>query len=196
MCCKSSPNGTCVPYDIKSPMLPDGVLCYRGICEKGRCEQPIQDVVERLWDIIEDITVSTFVKFLRDNIIIVVLVLSIPIWCLATHFITAWDRRVRYDVVRELQRRKGPNIHKPCPWQPTVFVGNPEQDFPSSEDISGSNANLPYMNKHNSYLREPEQTGETQFSQSTIEQDPVFTIDRPVVGFKPPHAGFQLEGSL
>lgn len=104
LCCKSSPNGKCVPYDeLGATKLPDGVLCYRGICKKGKCEQPVQDVVARLWDILEDLTFSTFVKFLRDNIILLVLFITIPLWCLASHLINLWDQRVRYDVTCELR---------------------------------------------------------------------------------------------
>lgn len=123
LCCKSTVNGTCVPYDIKAPHLPDGVLCYRGVCEKGRCEQHIQDVVERLWDVIEDINFSTLVKFLRGNIILVVLVVSIPIWCIFSHFINEFDKRVKKDVINVLSksRRKQAPLN-PSPFLPRLFV--------------------------------------------------------------------------
>ena len=36
---------------------------------KGVCEKSIQDVVERFWDIIEEININKVLKFMRDNIV-------------------------------------------------------------------------------------------------------------------------------
>jgi len=36
---------------------------------KGVCEKTIQDVVERFWDIIEEINVAKTLRFLKDNIV-------------------------------------------------------------------------------------------------------------------------------
>lgn len=33
------------------------------------CEKSIQDVVERFWDIIEEININKVLKFMRDNIV-------------------------------------------------------------------------------------------------------------------------------
>lgn len=33
------------------------------------CEKTIQDVVERFWDIIEEININKVLRFLRDNIV-------------------------------------------------------------------------------------------------------------------------------
>lgn len=33
------------------------------------CEKTIQDVVERFWDIIEEININRVLRFLRDNIV-------------------------------------------------------------------------------------------------------------------------------
>lgn len=125
LCCRSTANGTCVPYNLRAPLLPDGVLCYRGICEKGRCEQPIQDVVERLWDVIEDITFTLFVRFMRDNIILVVLLVSIPIWCIVVHYINEFDKKIKTDVVsaiaKKANRRRQPSHSA---FLPRIFVGD------------------------------------------------------------------------
>lgn len=125
LCCKATINGTCVPYDNKAPYLPDGVLCYRGVCERGRCEQPIQDVVERLWDVIEDINFSTLVKFLRNNIILVVLITSIPIWCIFSHYINEFDKQVKQDFMNALAKRKRERLPpNQSPFLPRLFVGD------------------------------------------------------------------------
>jgi len=36
---------------------------------QGVCEKTIQDVVERFWDIIEEINVAKTLRFLKDNIV-------------------------------------------------------------------------------------------------------------------------------
>lgn len=125
LCCKATINGACVPYNNTAPYLQDGVLCYRGVCEKGRCEQPVQDVVERLWDIIEDINFSTLVNFLRGNIVLVVLVVSIPIWCILSHFINEFDKQVKQDVMNALARQKRDRLpQNQSPFLPRLFVGD------------------------------------------------------------------------
>jgi len=40
-------------------------LCFL----EGSCEKTIQDVVERFWDIIEEINVAKTLRFLKDNIV-------------------------------------------------------------------------------------------------------------------------------
>lgn len=173
LCCKATINGTCVPFDLRGPHLPDGVLCYKGVCEKGRCEQPIQDVVERLWDVIEDINFTTLVKFLRDNIILVVLFLSIPIWCLITHFINEFDNSFKKDVVTAIRARRGPIPHSP--FLPHLFGtgSNPG----SMDDVrqDGDEANLP--------LKPP--------FQATSHNNSRYPPHRLAPGFQAPHLGFQ-----
>lgn len=130
LCCKS--DETCRPYDQKAPYLPDGVLCYRGVCERGRCEQPIQDVVERLWDVIEDINFRTIVKFLRDNIILVVLLVSIPIWMIIAHYIDQFDNRIKHDVYNAIISSKNKRKASMSPFLPRLFFGDEPSDSPAS----------------------------------------------------------------
>lgn len=206
LCCKSSPNGTCVPFDeLKATSLPNGVLCYRGVCEKGRCEQPIQDVVERLWDILEDLTFSTFVKFLRDNIIFVVLVITIPLWCIATYLINLWDHRVRYDVIERLrtitERAEKRRRQRPIP---SAFIPQftgqgdvrdnsyDEQDEP---DIDNSPDVTAKMNQPSTdvYYLPGTQTGETKFSATPglhNGDNSQTCVDQEMIGFRPPQIGF------
>lgn len=47
---------------------------------QGVCEKTIQDVVERFWDIIEDININNVLGFLRDNIVGVVVLVTAFIW--------------------------------------------------------------------------------------------------------------------
>lgn len=47
---------------------------------QGVCEKTIQDVVERFWDIIEDININNVLGFLRDNIVGVVVLVTAFVW--------------------------------------------------------------------------------------------------------------------
>ena len=67
-CCRMSINETCFAVDPPD-QLPDGTPCIQGFCNKGMCEKTIQDVVERFWDIIEEININKVLRFLRDNIV-------------------------------------------------------------------------------------------------------------------------------
>lgn len=67
-CCRMSINETC--FAVEPPdILPDGTPCIQGFCNKGICEKTIQDVVERFWDIIEEININRVLRFLRDNVV-------------------------------------------------------------------------------------------------------------------------------
>lgn len=54
-------NGTCEQFSPRE-VLSDGTPCRYGFCEKGRCEKATQDVVQRFWDVIEEIDGNTFRK--------------------------------------------------------------------------------------------------------------------------------------
>ncbi|CAF4827265.1 unnamed protein product [Pieris macdunnoughi] len=91
-CCRKSLNKTCFPV-AHSDILPDGTPCIQGFCNKGVCEKTIQDVVERFWDIIEDININNVLGFLRDNIVGVVVLGTAFIWIPASCVISYVDRR-------------------------------------------------------------------------------------------------------
>lgn len=46
----------------------------------GKCEKRVQDVIERFWDFIDQLSINTFGKFLADNIVGSVLVFSLIFW--------------------------------------------------------------------------------------------------------------------
>lgn len=59
------------------------------------CEKTIQDVVERFWDIIEDININKVLVFLRDNIVGTVILVTAIIWIPASCVVSYVDRRRR-----------------------------------------------------------------------------------------------------
>lgn len=78
-CCRNHLNDTCAP-DSSQDILGDGTPCVQGFCNKGVCEKTIQDVVERFWDIIEEININKVMIFLRDNIVGATIIVSAFIW--------------------------------------------------------------------------------------------------------------------
>ncbi|CAH0559389.1 unnamed protein product [Brassicogethes aeneus] len=104
-CCRSNINETCSPVD-SSDILADGTPCIHGFCNNGHCEKTIQDVVERFWDIIEDININKVMLFLRDNIVGTVVLVTALLWIPASCAIGYFDKRRRLE---EADRRNWQN---------------------------------------------------------------------------------------
>lgn len=102
-CCKNSVNSTCFPLE-PIDVLADGTPCIHGFCNKGFCEKTVQDIVdivERFWDIIEDVNINSFMKFLNDNIVGTVIVVSIVVWVPASCVISYVDRKRRAEARKQ-----------------------------------------------------------------------------------------------
>ncbi|XP_068911019.1 ADAM 17-like protease isoform X3 [Tenebrio molitor] len=110
-CCRSNINETCSPVDPHD-ILADGTPCIQGFCNKGHCEKTVQDVVERFWDIIEDININKVLLFLRDNIVGTVVLVTALLWIPTSCVINYVDRkRRREEHQRKEWRRKSDLIH-------------------------------------------------------------------------------------
>uniref|UniRef100_A0A1B0BZX8 Uncharacterized protein n=1 Tax=Glossina palpalis gambiensis TaxID=67801 RepID=A0A1B0BZX8_9MUSC len=90
-------NETC--FLVEPPdVLPDGTPCIQGFCNKRVCEKTIQDVVER-WDIIEEININRVLRFFKDNIVMVIVIITSVIWIPASCIISYCDRKkLRYEM--------------------------------------------------------------------------------------------------
>lgn len=110
-CCRSNINETCSPVD-SADILADGTPCIQGFCNNGHCEKTVQDVVERFWDIIEDININKVLLFLRDNIVGTVVLVTALLWIPASCIISYFDRkRRREELDRWEWRHKTDLIH-------------------------------------------------------------------------------------
>ncbi|KAF7271546.1 ADAM 17-like protease Tace isoform X2 [Rhynchophorus ferrugineus] len=103
-CCKSTSNGTCSPVD-SADILADGTPCIQGFCNNGNCEKTVQDVVERFWDIIEDININKVLLFLRDNIVGTVVLITAFLWLPASCIIGYVDRKRRKEELKRWEWR-------------------------------------------------------------------------------------------
>lgn len=111
-CCRSSINETCSPVDA-ADMLADGTPCIQGFCNNGHCEKTVQDVVERFWDIIEDININKVLLFLRDNIVGSVVLVTALLWIPASCVISYFDRRRRRNELERWQWRRNTDLIHP-----------------------------------------------------------------------------------
>lgn len=76
-CCRANVNGSkCRNYE---ELLQDGRPCYQGYCQKGQCLKTTTPGA-RLWNIIEKTFSSSFVEFMRNNIVWTVSLLCLIIW--------------------------------------------------------------------------------------------------------------------
>lgn len=91
-CCKEK-SGRSVCQSINNTLLPDGRPCYQGVCSQGVCEKKSTDMVERLFDIIEKLTIDSFVQFMKSNIVGTVIILSLLIWIPASCTVSFIDRK-------------------------------------------------------------------------------------------------------
>eukprot|EP00096_Caligus_rogercresseyi_P007481 TRINITY_DN2534_c0_g1_i2.p1 TRINITY_DN2534_c0_g1~~TRINITY_DN2534_c0_g1_i2.p1 ORF type:complete len:788 (-),score=146.76 TRINITY_DN2534_c0_g1_i2:232-2595(-) len=95
-CCRERTNSSCYPALDQRGMedqLPNGTPCYQGFCNKGVCERTMQDVVERIWDFIEDFNINSVLKFLKDNVVGVVVFISLLFWIPCSCLISYVDRK-------------------------------------------------------------------------------------------------------
>ncbi|XP_041374595.1 ADAM 17-like protease [Gigantopelta aegis] len=102
-CCRSRrPGSKCQPEGTAIQMK--GRPCYLGFCsEQGMCIKPKSKLVERLFDVIEKLTSSQLVEFMRSNIVGTVIVFSMAIWIPASWAYSCVDKQ-RQKVERENKR--------------------------------------------------------------------------------------------
>nr|XP_033792600.1 disintegrin and metalloproteinase domain-containing protein 17 isoform X1 [Geotrypetes seraphini] len=97
VCCKG-PDGICSPYvDANNQFLylRKGKPCTVGFCDSnGKCEKQVQDVIERIWDFIDKLSINTFGKFLADNIVGSVIVFSLLFWIPLSILVHCVDKKL------------------------------------------------------------------------------------------------------
>lgn len=72
----------------------------------------MQDVVERFWDIIEDININKVMLFLRDNIVGTVVLITAVLWIPASCIISFVDKKRRKEELKRAEwRSKKDLIH-------------------------------------------------------------------------------------
>ena len=90
VCCRNAFVNTsdeCRPLHVtfsnyyKSPKyLTNGRPCIEGFCENEVCIQRVKDYVSRFWKVIQTVTVSGFVEFMKRNIVGSIITVSLAFW--------------------------------------------------------------------------------------------------------------------
>jgi len=109
-CCRSGFNNSCSLSDI-ADVLPDGTPCFKGLCNNGLCETSNQDVV-RYWDVIDDISFSLVYKIFLDNLVMIIVLISMLVWIPASCYINHLDKKRKEAENDEwIWRRQGGLVH-------------------------------------------------------------------------------------
>lgn len=109
-CCRSSFNATC-SVALPAEVLADGTPCYQGVCNGGVCEATSQDVV-RFWDIVDDINFNLVSKIFKDNLVMIIILLSLLVWIPMSCLVSWLDqKRAAADEEEWEWRRQGDLVH-------------------------------------------------------------------------------------
>ena len=80
----------------------------------------MQDVVERIWDFIDDFNINSVLKFLRDNIVGTVVLVSllfwVPISCLISYVDRKRAEKVGKQPVEKLVVLRAKTVGAPSVW--------------------------------------------------------------------------------
>lgn len=93
------------------------------------CEKTVQDVVERFWDIIEDININKVLVFLKDNIVGTVILVTAIIWIPASCVVSYVDRRRKKKQEANADWKNSREFHRGGNWN-TLDVSVPRQRPP------------------------------------------------------------------
>ncbi|KAF4521453.1 hypothetical protein B566_EDAN010610 [Ephemera danica] len=128
---------------------------------KGLCEKTIQDVVERFWDIIEDININKVLLFLKDNLVGTVLIVTALLWLPASCLVSYVDRRRRLeDAARWEWRTRDELLHPRDPPRRVIYARNiptvsTSAPTPQSNQASQAAQATPLRRMHLSSLSAP-----------------------------------------
>ncbi|KAL5283968.1 ADAM17 family protein [Megaselia abdita] len=125
-CCRMSINETCFPVEPPD-VLPDGTPCIQGFCNQGVCEKTVQDVVEKFWDIIEEININKVIKFLKDNIVMTTVVLTSIFWIPTSCVISYIDRKKRRQEMKVLEWSQKLDLIHPNDRRRVIHIRVPRQ---------------------------------------------------------------------
>lgn len=90
ICCYKPNTQLCEPLSEK--ILEDGRPCYNGFCEQGKCLKSESKLVQRLYSIIQSLSIDFVAEFMKNNIVWTVLILAIPMWIVGILIINKLDK--------------------------------------------------------------------------------------------------------
>ncbi|XP_064652924.1 ADAM 17-like protease isoform X2 [Lineus longissimus] len=111
-CMEKNTNASCAPKmnrEGKYMNLSNGRPCVHGYCEEGICEVQVEDMIQRFWRIIENLSIDLVMKFMRDNLIGTILLLSVIIWIPASCTLSHFDKKRQQEEENIIDWHSGKN---------------------------------------------------------------------------------------
>nr|XP_022337105.1 ADAM 17-like protease isoform X2 [Crassostrea virginica] len=90
-CCYRPNTELCEPLTDK--ILEDGRPCYDGFCNQGKCKKSESKLIQRLYSIIQSLSIDTIAEFMKNNIVWTVLVLATPVWVVGIVIVEKQDKK-------------------------------------------------------------------------------------------------------
>ncbi|XP_028906446.1 disintegrin and metalloproteinase domain-containing protein 17 [Ornithorhynchus anatinus] len=188
VCCRDL-SGKCAPYvdaDQKNLFLRKGKPCTVGFCDmNGKCEKRIQDVIERFWDFIDQLSINTFGKFLADNIVGSVLVFSLIFWIPFSILVHCVDKKLdkQYEEntkslslfhpsnVEMLSSMDSASVRIVKPFPAPQPPGRP-QSLPSTPAVSSAGAAAPRGDHQRMDTIQEDPSTDSHVDEDAFEKDP------------------------
>ena len=127
-CCRARGSNTTCVAERPADILPDGTPCFQGFCSGGRCEKTSQ-VVYRAWDLVDGTwDLGTVLRFMKDNIVGLVVLASLLVWVPLSCLVSWMDRRVAEQDKEDREWRRQDELVHPGDGRRIVRVRVPRRN--------------------------------------------------------------------
>ena len=142
-CCRSILSNSTCSVVRPSMELPIGTPCYQGLCNSGVCEKTRQEVV-RFWDIIDDFSLTTATRVLKDNLVLIVILVTLSVWIPVSVLISWLDHTRREAALAERKwRQQSEQLVHPSDNRRVVRVRVPRSNGTRGHRGSGASSSNP-----------------------------------------------------
>lgn len=100
-CCRDNASSACKPFSGRTYPLPNSRPCVIGYCNNGVCQKSENSLVQRLFSVLEALTIDEILEFFRNNVVGVIIVFSLILWIPFSLIISLKDRQQRRRMKRE-----------------------------------------------------------------------------------------------
>ncbi|KAL8587544.1 hypothetical protein ACOMHN_000950 [Nucella lapillus] len=99
-CCRDNSTAECKPFDNNHP-LPNSRPCVIGYCQSGVCIKSENSAIQRLFDILEKLSIDGILEFFRNNLVGVIIIFSLILWIPLSCCISYKDRKLRQSLKKQ-----------------------------------------------------------------------------------------------
>ena len=144
-CCRRNLNSSCnavKPVDI----LPDGTPCFQGFCHQGQCEKSNPDHIVRIIDIFKDISITSILKFLKDNVVGTVIFVSLLFWIPISCLISWVDRKRAEQDAKDWEWRRQDELIHPEDKRRVIHMRVPKRNNTTEQSSQEQRGDLVHRN--------------------------------------------------